>query len=114
MDISQVEAVTGQLVRIGCKVTTGTITLNFCLFSKIFFSLDDPTVEILWFIKNKQIKDSGRTPIKRRNSEVWLQIFDCVAAEDTGPIICLAIGESGVVSDVCSLVVKGNSYMFLQ
>lgn len=104
MDCRQVEVVEGQFVRIGCQ-------LSFGKFIHIFYQpstlSDAPTIEVLWYNEYRQIKDSPRTPIRNYTTDSLLEIFDCSVAADSGEIICLAISETGIVSDVCRLSIKG-------
>jgi hypothetical protein len=103
MDRDRLDAISGQFVRVGCHLVTSKLLIcNYLL-------LDDPSVEILWYNRRRQIKESARTPIRNYTNESILEIFDCSVAEDSGQVICLAIGETGVVSDICMLSIKGKS-----
>jgi hypothetical protein len=119
MDRREIKAINGQFVQISCYLITskldGTAALHFnCnIYSVLhnFYSTiipDDPTVEIIWFNCHRQINDTPRTPIRNFTNESILEIFDCSVSADSGEIICLAIGQTGIVSDVCQLSIKGK------
>ncbi|KAI6231209.1 Titin-like protein [Aphelenchoides besseyi] len=92
IDRRRIEASEGQMIRICCQVD--------CV---------DPSVQILWYARNRQLRDSPRVQVYRpKANQSNLEIFDCSAVDDAGDIVCLAVGEFGVVSDVCHLKIKDS------
>ncbi|KAI6210383.1 Titin [Aphelenchoides besseyi] len=92
IDRRRIEAVEGQMIRICCQVACA-----------------DSSAQILWYTRNRQLRDSPRVQVYRpKVNESNLEIFDCSSVDDAGDIICLAIGEFGVVSEVCRVKVKDS------
>lgn len=90
----KVAAITGQFVKIGARIVGEN-------------NLED--VDVMWYNRNRQITDGGRFRLRREGEDVWIEIFDCNAAEDAGEIVCVAVSDCDIVTDASLLAIHGKA-----
>ncbi|TKR93520.1 hypothetical protein L596_007958 [Steinernema carpocapsae] len=66
---------------------------------------DGHQVELVWYNGRGELKSGGRILITRRGPTSLLEMFDCVP-EDSGQLVCMAIGPVSIASDVAYLDVN--------